>query len=198
MNPARVDPAVTYADTYFHMVRATYTDASHVDLPPGYRFRTYQPGDEAHWTALHRAAEPYIEITDALFDEQFGDHVDQLADRMFYVVANDGAVVGSATAWWQDDPAGGAPAGMVHWVVVDPDHQGQGLSKAMLTRVMTRLAASHTRAMLGTSSGRPWAIKVYLDFGFRPDPTELDDLRVRQGWADVQGVLNHPALRYSE
>ena len=27
--------------------------------------------------------------------------------------------------------------------------------------------------MLGTSSDRTWALKVYLDFGFYPDPAEM-------------------------
>ena len=37
--------------------------------------------------------------------------------------------------------------------------------------------------------------KVYLDFGFRPEPAELDDPEIRQAWRDVQSVLDHPALR---
>ena len=47
---------------------------------------------------------------------------------------------------------------------------GEGLRKPMMTRAMQRLAESHPNAMLGTSTGRIWALKVYLDFGFYPDP----------------------------
>jgi len=197
MNPARIDPAVTYDDVYFHMARSTCTGTPQVGLPAGYRFRAYQPGDEERWVALQRAAEPYFEITDELFTEEFGGHRDQLADRMFFVVTEDeerDVIAGSATAWWQDDPAGDKPLGLVHWVVVHPDHRGRGLSKAMMTHTMNRLTASHSHAMLGTSSGRPWAIKVYLDFGFTPDPAELQNPAIRQAWRDVQGILNHSLL----
>jgi hypothetical protein len=44
----------------------------------------------------------------------------------------------------------------------------------MMARAMTRLAQSHSGAVLGTSSGRLGAVKVYLDFGFRPEPAELN------------------------
>jgi hypothetical protein len=68
----------------------------------------------------------------------------------------------------------------------------------MMTHAMNRLAQSHPNAMLGTSTGRIWAIKVYLDFGFYPDPRELEAKpEVIEGWTQVQAQLNHPLLTKS-
>ena len=63
-----------------------------------------------------------------------------------------------------------------------------------MTIAMDRLAESHPSSMLDTSSGRPWAVKVYLDFGFRPEPTDLADPVRLQAWHNVQRVIAHPAL----
>ena len=95
----------------------------------------------------------------------------------------------------------------VPWTTVDPDARltsyrlhplssltARGLSKAMMARAMTRLAQSHSGAVLGTSSGRLGAVKVYLDFGFRPEPGELDKPEIVQAWRDVRSVIGHAAL----
>lgn len=179
----------------FHMVRAHLRDFPHYTLPPGYRFRTYRPGDDAHWTALHQAAEPYFTVTPELWVREFSKHLDALADRMFFVENDAGEVVASITAWWERDRHNPEERGRIHWVVVHPAHQRKGLSKPMMTRAMQRLAESHPAAMLGTSAGRIWAVKVYLDFGFLPDPVEAATKpEVLAGWRAVQARLNHPAL----
>jgi hypothetical protein len=64
----------------------------------------------------------------------------------------------------------------------------------MMTVAMARLAQNHASAMLDTSSGRPWAVKVYLDFGFGPEAEDLVDPIRLSAWHDVQGVIGHPAL----
>jgi GNAT superfamily N-acetyltransferase len=164
-------------------------------LPPGYRFRSYQPGDDVAWTALHLAAEPYVQVTPELWIRQFSRDEDALADRMFFLETLDGQVVGSITAWWDKDRHNPAERGRIHWVVVHPAHQRRGLSKPMMTRAMQRLAESHPSAMLDTSTGRIWAIKVYLDFGFYPDPRQLAAKpEVLVAWQAVQAQLRHPLL----
>ena len=64
----------------------------------------------------------------------------------------------------------------------------------MMTHAMQILAQHHMRATLGTSSGRPWAVKVYLDFGFTPDVTELTNPKIQAAWQKVQAVIQHPQL----
>ncbi|MBV7328266.1 hypothetical protein KFU94_08395 [Chloroflexi bacterium TSY] len=59
---------------------------------------------------------------------------------------------------------------------------------------LNRLAKSHHRAMLGTSTGRIWAVKVYLDMGFVPDPVELNNPTIVATWRELEQALPHPAL----
>jgi GNAT superfamily N-acetyltransferase len=186
------------ANESVHMVREDMANFPIYELPAGYRFRMYRDGDDATWTNLHRAAEPFFTVTPELFTREYAEHVDVLPDRMFFVETESGEAVASISAWWDRDRYNPAERGRIHWVVVHPDHQRRGITKPMMTRAMQRLAASHPSAMLGTSTGRIWALKVYLDFGFYPDPTELETKpEVVEAWRVVQERLNHPLLAKS-
>ena len=194
MGSERIDPRVTYEDRFFNMVRDGFDGVPEFALPAGYRFRPFRDGDAAVWTALQRAAEPFFDIADGLFEEQYGPRRAALPERMWFLDTDGGESVASISAWWENEPPTPQDRGRIHWVVVHPEHQGRGLSKAMMTRAMTRLAQSHSGAVLGTSSGRLGAVKVYLDFGFLPDPTQLVEAETLQAWRDVQSVIEHPEL----
>jgi GNAT superfamily N-acetyltransferase len=177
-----------------HMIRTCIEPFPRRSLAPGYRFRTYRPEDRATWTYLQRAAEPFFAVDDDLFQREFGDRLDALPDRMFFVETDSGLDVGTITAWWQPDWRECGDWGQIHWVAVHPDYQRLGISTALLTCAMQRLNKSHRRAMLGTSTGRVWALKAYLDFGFYPLPRELDDPEILEAWQQVQKMLRHPLL----
>ncbi len=101
---------------------------------------------------------------------------------MWFVETDAGQSIASISAWWENEPPTPQDLGRIHWVVVHPEYQGRGLG--MMTKAMTRLSESHPGAVLGTSSGRVWAMKVYLDFGFHSgarkawDPTGVDGCTV--------------------
>ena len=181
-------------DIAFTMICPSLENFPRYALPSGYHFRAYQPGDERIWTEIQVAAEPFIKFDDAMFSKEFGDRLAALPDRMFFVETDTGRAVGSITAWWDTDWRSSGDWGRIHWVVVHPAYQRRGLTKPMMTHAMQRLAQSHQRATLGTSSGRPWAVKVYLDFGFIPNPAELDDSNITRAWQQVQTVIQHPVL----
>jgi GNAT superfamily N-acetyltransferase len=80
-------------------------------------------------------------------------------------------------------------------VIVHPDHRRLGIAKAMMTHAMMTLREHYRWALLGTSSGRPYAVKTYLDFGFYPDPSDLADEYTLAAWERVQAQIDHPVLR---
>lgn len=181
-----------------HMVRDDLENFPHYDLPAGYRFRMYREHDDVTWTRLHMAAEPFIRVKPELFEREYGNDLDVLPDRMFFVETENGEAAASISAWWDRIRSNPGERGRIHWVVVHPDHQRRGLTKPMMTRAMQRLAESHPSALLGTSTGRIWAVKVYLDFGFYPDPEELASKpQVADAWRELQALLNHPLLAKS-
>ena len=188
-----------FPDVGLEMVRVSLKEIPQHDLPKDYHFRAYRHGDEEVWVHLQRAAERIIPLEDLtldLFENQFGKHREALCDRMFFVETGDGINAASITAWWRtgrqienDDDTG-----LIHWVVVHPDHQGRGLSKAMMTRALKRLSKSHGSASLYTSSHRLRAVKVYLDFGFEPERTSLIEEKILTAWRNVQSALEHSVL----
>lgn len=133
----------------------------------GYRLRTYEPGDEAAWVRIHRAADVYDSFTLERFDAEFGEGRFELAERQFYAIDADGEPVGTATAWMPE--AGVDPAyGRLHWVAVLPDDQRRGLGAALTAAALRRLERlGYRRAYLKTSEERRAALRLYERFGFR-------------------------------
>ena len=128
MGSERIDPRVTYEDRFFNMVRDGFDGVPEFALPAGYRFRPFRDGDAAVWTALQRAAEPFFDIADGLFEEQYGPRRAALPERMWFLDTDGGESVASISAWWENEPPTPQDRGRIHWVVVHPEHQGRGLS----------------------------------------------------------------------
>ena len=168
------------------MIREDMENIPQFPIPEGFAIRNYRRNEGHIWTRIQKAAEPYINIDDGLFDREFKRDLLAMEDRSFYLTTDTGEEIGTITAWWQDNGWG-----QIHWVAIHPDYQGRGLSKPMMSAAMIRLKASHKRCFLGTSTGRIPAVKIYLDFGFIPD---LSRENSREAWTEIASVLEHPTL----
>ena len=104
---------------------------------------------------------------------------------------SDGHEIGTATAWWNQNWRGDR-WGQVHWVAIHPDFQGKGLCKPLMTIVMNRIRRSDKKCYLRTSVARRAALKVYLDFGFKPDPI---DEKEKEAWLYLAKKMTHPVLK---
>jgi len=170
------------------MSRANLDNVPEFELPAGFTLRWYQPGDEAHWLRIHVAADRYSDITPELFRKQFGVTQDRglqaasagegrsgmnfalhdLGERQCYLLAPAGEVVGTGTAWFNDDFQG-CRWGRIHWMAIIPEFQGRGLAKPLMTSICRRMRElGHDRACLSTSTARHAAIGLYLKYGFEP------------------------------
>lgn len=178
----------TQKDHPVKMTRANLDSLPEFKLPSGFALRWYQPDDEAHWLRIHLAAEQFNPITPEIFQKQFvveaerglqpasarvrgsglKSALQELRERQCYLLAPTDEVIGTGTAWFNDNFEG-ARWGRVHWMAVAPEFQGRGLGNALLFTVCTRLRElGHERAYLTTSTARIPAIKMYLKFGFAP------------------------------
>lgn len=159
------------------------------ELPAGYQASWYAPGDEQHWVDIHLQADRYNAVTLERFRQAFGDDAAQLGRRQLYLRSADGAVIGTASAWYYgDDPA--TPLGRVHWVAIVPEHQGRGLAKPLLALVCWRLRElGHQRARLDTSTARVPAINLYRQFGFAPRISMPEDRAI---WQELAPFLREP------
>ena len=136
-------------------------------LPPGYVFAPYAPGREAGWAALEAEIGDFDTQQEALayFRRTYLPHGDKLQRRAIFALDAQGAVVGSCLAW-RDRRQDGEVASL-HWLVVSPRHEGQGIGRALTERALTLYRAwGELPVYLLT---QPWsypAIRLYASLGF--------------------------------
>ncbi len=178
------------------MCRPTLDSLPAVEVPEGYRLRTYTPGDETAWAEI-MGAEGGIgrDWTVEKVRERLVDHPQFEPAGLFFVTsdAEAGRPVASACAW-HDSPEERV-LGNVHMVCALPSHRGRGLGRLVTLAVLHYL---HVRgfqsADLSTDDPRLAAIKTYLGLGFVPvyltDPERQDDHEAR--WSAIFSTLHSP------
>lgn len=164
-------------------------------LPEDYRFVFYQPGDRDAWIAIEQSAKELCGYDHGVetWERYYGGVEDTLHNRMIFIENAQGEKVATATAYY--DEAGDLPPerGQVHWVAVRRDHQGRGLAKPLISRVLQVMKErGHTEAMLHTQTTTWVAVRLYLNFGFRPMKENAE--QNRDGWRIIRALTDHPAL----
>jgi GNAT superfamily N-acetyltransferase len=179
---------VLQRNVHVRMTRYNLDGLPAIELPSGFAIRWYVAGDDKTWFALQTRTERLLTIAPDLHARDFGTDLAPLAKRQAFLCAPDGAPVGTASAWFNDDYYG-LPFGRVHWVAVVPEMQGRGLAKPLMAAVLQRLRElGHERVYLGTSTARIPAINLYRKLGFVPDIRTADDVDVWRAWQTAAGV----------
>jgi len=136
----------------------------------GYTIRGYLPGDEHHWARIECAVGQFDAYEKALecFDREFLTFPKRAASNCLFAVAPDGTPVGMTSLWF-----GGIMGNhwmRIHWVAVDPAHQGKRLCQALLTAALDLYHAQYHSAplFLWTQTQSHQAIRLYKRFGFTP------------------------------
>lgn len=168
-------------------------------LCEGYTFDFYSPetGRE-DWVRVQIAADHIENEAEAYskFDSEFLSKPELLPKRMLFARDASGAPVASATLWL------GAPFGTemqcLHWIATDKRHQGRGLCKAMLTRLMQLYAELNaTGGIYLTSQTHSYAaIDIYERFGFErymgPEPpnwhVDAFEETARRAWELIDAI----------
>lgn len=172
------------------MIRPDLLDIPQVPFPQGFGIRPMTLDDIGLWTDIQRDAEPYIQISDDLFLQQFGHDLQAVLWRCFIVTDPRGLGVGVISSWYDRDFKG-QDSGQIHWVAIRPACRRKGLGKSALSYALNQLSQWHERCHLGTQTPRLPAINMYLNFGFVPD---LDAPGAAGKWRGVRDKLKHPAL----
>lgn len=154
--------AQTQSELLVQMRRSHLDNWPQYALPNGFSIRAYQSGDARHWQSIHKRADKFNQFDETTFTTWFGNDEAVLRARQKFLIAPDGEVIGTATAWFDD-----TATGRVHWVAIVPEYQGRGLSRPLLWVIgQTLRELGHSRAVLTTSNLRPVAISLYQKFGF--------------------------------
>ncbi|MEZ4865620.1 MAG: GNAT family N-acetyltransferase [Caldilineaceae bacterium] len=136
-----------------------------VNLPDGYRLRTYRPGDEPSF--FHVMSLAGFERWDM---GTLLPWLQKILPEGWFVVEHEASQQLVATAMTVHNPSHYYPfSGELGWVAAHPDHTGQGLGMAVCAAVTARfLQAGYSRIYLSTDDERLPAIKTYLKLGYRP------------------------------
>jgi len=139
-------------------------------LPRGYIFSLYKDGDEKDWAELQVLLGQFDSFGEAekYFVEEFMRYPNDLSKKCVFVRDEAGKTVGTASIW--RGIQFGQELHRVHWVAVHPHHQGKGIAKALISKVLDIYnALSYKHVVYLTSQTWSYkAIRIYLDFGFVP------------------------------
>lgn len=179
MSATGIDHAVPY--TAVVMVRENAENIPGYPLPDGYHFAPFTPRDEENWVRL-QAEVTHVQSKEQgkqIFREEFlqaGEDIPcekcagykETVRRTILVKTDTGELVGAATLWMGD--TFGQLWQRVHWVAVHPDHQGKGLAKCMLARMLElyRELGFNTPIYLTTQTKTYRAVRIYGQMGFTP------------------------------
>lgn len=169
-----LDKTIPYAELW--MARPTKDLVEMKCVPHQIAMRTYQPGDAEKWAALETAVGEFEHETKALqyFEETFIPEAEALPQRMFFALDQQGAVIGTATAWWKKDKHGHRVP-IVHWVAVHPRGQRQGIARQLLYQVLAVCQqADAPMIYLHTQTWSHGAIALYQELGFEIIETDSD------------------------
>ena len=175
--------------------RPDLTDIPDYPLPEGYRFVPYRPGDENEWIRIEISARELRDTEQGMevFQKYFGGHEKELERRMLFIENPDGLKIATASAWWNIHTPGPADVSMLHWVAVAREYQGRGLSRCLISRTLRLMKElGHTGAVVPTQTTTWVACGLYMDFGFRPIPGNMENSRL--GWQIMLSLTDHPAL----
>lgn len=179
MRTTGIDHTVPY--TAVVMVRENAANIPAYTLPEGYHFAPVTPADEENWVRLQ------VEVTHVesleqgrqIFREEFlqasadapcekcPGYADVVKRTVQVKDAQDN-LVGVATLWMGD--TFGERWQRVHWVAVHPDHQGKGLAKCMIAKMLQiyHELGCDTPIYLTTQTKTYRAIRIYKQMGFTP------------------------------
>lgn len=166
-----------------------------IELPQGYRFVFYKPGDRDAWIDIEKSAREFINYEQGMvsWNKYYENRQEELSVRMVFIENSAGEKVATATAFYDIYERDKSGDGWLHWVAVRREYQGKGLAKPLISyvlNVMRELGYRH--AKIPTQTNTWLACKIYLDLGFMPLPKNA--VNSRNGWRIIKALTNHPAL----
>jgi len=162
-----LDKNLPYWGVFMH--RKAGSPVASVPLPEGYRFVLYSIGDELDWARIETSVLEFDSEFAALlhFREKFIPYSDELERRCLFIQNDSGEKVATATAWWNHVDDERRP--WVHWVAVNPEYQGLGLGKALISHVIEHMIKleGDVDFYLHTQTWSYKAVDIYTLNGFQ-------------------------------
>jgi len=155
---------------YFNILMKRPADIEILDyeLPEGFKFVMYRPGDEVEWAEIERTVLEYPTRTDAMvkFRSKFIIFKEELERRLVFVESPEGEKIGTCMIWWEYSSGRRDP--WVNYVALKPEYQGRGISNAMISYILklSEKIEGKRDIYLHTQTPSHRAVKLYKKFGF--------------------------------
>ena len=187
------DDGLCYIDLLF---AGKLDNIPHFEIPNGYYFVPYKPGDKEAWIDIELSAEEIINKKhgEECWQRYFGKAEPELPKRMYFIEDKAGNKVATATAFYDIHGNSKPYEGQLHWVAIKKEAQGKGLSKPLVTFVLEVMKQlGYTSVKIHTQTNTWLACKVYYDLGFRPEENNLN--KNRFGWKMVEFLTNKKIIK---
>ncbi len=155
-------------DTALFMIRNSQDELC-FKLDHEYSFRLFnnELDDAQKWCQINLAAGAFENLDQAKqkFDSFTSGQEDLLEQRCWFLVS-DNKEIGTATSWERE--LDGELLGLLHWVAIIPEFQGNNLAKPLVAKILNQLNDLYPKTFLKTHLENVIAVKVYKSLGFEP------------------------------
>ena len=189
------DPSIRYVELEF--VRSNLDHIPSYQLPDGYRFSFYRDGDRDHWIEIEKSAKEFSSSAQGLesWNRYYGGREHLLKNRMVFIETISGEKVATATAYFDIYGRDITGSAWLHWVAVKREYQGRGLSKPLIAYTLGLMPGlGYDHVMLSSQTNTWLACKIYMDFGFLPNPANVEENLI--GWEILHTLTNHTTLKH--
>ena len=128
------------------------------NLPEGYTFRLCGKDELEAWKRV-AADEAYVDYVTEYYNRVYAPHADEFFRRCTFICDGENKPVATSMIWRSY-----GQINTVGWTRVLPRHEGKGLGRALLSRI---LRDAKYPVYLHTHPTSIKAIKLYSDFGFK-------------------------------
>ncbi|MHA4989721.1 GNAT family N-acetyltransferase [Cetobacterium somerae] len=171
-------------------------DFNEKQLPEGYEFVMYESGMINKWVDIQFSSKHILDRLEGenYFKDVFLKNEKILKESMIFIKDSKGDLVGTGAIWeGKYFPQDKNKRYRLHWIAVDPKHGGKGLAKALVSKLLSIFKDKKMgeELYLSTQTCSYVAIKIYLDFGFKPYDLENN----QKGWEIVFDKLKVDCLK---
>lgn len=161
-------------------------------LPYGYRFEFWESDEDLNaWVEIHIRSGEFTskERAKNIFYEFYGDFIKELNKRCVFIIdEQSGDKVATATISPADEYGYKC---VVDWLAIKKSHQGKKLGKPLISKIVNIAKDLGYKNLLLHTQTHTWlAAKLYLDMGFYPFRTDIDN----RGWQILKTITNHKKL----
>lgn len=139
-----------------------------ITLSPAYHVSLFKNGDEKEWVDIAMSLGEFEQTDEGMeyFRNHYINYESELIRRCLFLENSNGVKIGTLTNWWAYTGVRRDP--WLHWVLVRPEYQGQGLGKAFVFEGLRRMIAieGDRDIYLHTQTWSYKAINIYRQAGF--------------------------------